>query len=190
MEKILTYAACDTAITDSFRDHVHQYKETVNKNSTDDAERTLRLKLTKEFYQIYMAAFLKSLRDTEVPTLIKMLFQFGYVDEELAGTENAAYLYKIADHLPTDPEHGVYSYYEWLKAIYEEKKEPSRNEFDLDYGAYLHEQKRMGKITADQEAKLLQSNVSKVISLMSMYFLLSSTTTTAFLHLNRLGFYS
>ena len=163
LEKILTYAACDTAITDSFRDHVHQYKETVNKNSTDDAERTLRLKLTKEFYQIYMAAFLKSLRDTEVPTLIKMLFQFGYVDEELAGTENAAYLYKIADHLPTDPEHGVYSYYEWLKAIYEEKKEPSRNEFDLDYGAYLHEQKRMGKITADQEAKLLQSNVSKVI---------------------------
>lgn len=48
-------------------------------------------------------------------------------------------------------------------AIYEGKKEPSRNEMDMDYRDYILEQKRTGRITQSQEAALMQNNGSKVI---------------------------
>lgn len=163
LDKILSYAGCDVKLETSFRENIDKYKNTINKNGTEDNIRLLRQNLTKEFYQVYEAAFMKSINGGEVPTVVKMLFNFGYVDEELAGIQNAVYLYKIADRLPTSPEEGVYSYYEWLTAIYEGKREPSRNEFDLDYTAYLHEERRMGRITQEDVANLIQDNSAKVM---------------------------
>ena len=78
------------------------------------------------------------------------------MDEELAGMENAVALYRMAEQIPTDPKRGVYSYYEWLMAIYHGQKEPSRNEFDMDYADYLHEQQRLARITKEEEAILLR----------------------------------
>lgn len=163
LDKILSYAECGQELEASFRKNIEKYKQTVNKNGTEDDIRLLRQHITREFYQVYTAAFMKSLKDTQVPTVVKMLFDFGYVDEELAGIKNAQYMYQLANQLPTSPEEGVYSYYEWLMAVYEGKKEPSRNEFDLDYTAYLHEEKRMGRISQEQESKLLHDNSAKVM---------------------------
>jgi len=47
--------------------------------------------------------------------------------------------------------------YEWLKAIYEGRKEPSKNEFDLDYSQYLLEKLKTKKIT-EAQMKQLQDN--------------------------------
>lgn len=84
------------------------------------------------------------------------------MDEELAGKKNVLYLYRMINHLPTNPEQGVYSVYEWLKEVYAERKEPSRNEFDTDYVGYLQEQKRMGEITAEEQKALLTDRKAKV----------------------------
>lgn len=162
LEKILSYAECDENLAASFRENIEKYKKVANKNGSEDDIRTLRQRITKEFYQIYEDAFIKSLKGGEIPTVVKMLFNFGYVDEEVAGISNAVYLYEIIDNLPTSPEDGVYSYYEWLMAVYEGKKEPSRNEFDLDYIGYLHEEKRMGRISQAEESNLINDNVGKV----------------------------
>lgn len=162
LEKILAYAKCEKAVTDSFRKHVEEYKKTNNKNGTEDDIRTLRQRITKEFNQIYEEAFINSLQDVAVPPVLQMFFNFGYVDEELAGMENAAYLYSLVDHLPTAPDRGVYSFYEWLMAIYNGHKEPSRNEFDMDFAAFLQDQKRSGKITQEEINQMLQDNRARV----------------------------
>lgn len=162
LDKILSYAECEGKLEASFRKNIEKYKNTINKNGTEDKERELRRQITKEFYQVYTAAFMKSIHDKEIPKVVKMLFHFGYVDEELAGMQNAVYLYQIADQLPTSPKEGVYSFYEWLIAVYEGRKEPCRNEFDLDYAAYLHEEKRMGNISKEQEKELLKDAAGKV----------------------------
>lgn len=161
--KILEYAGCDAALSASFKTHVEQFKKVNNKNGTEDDIRRLRQEIAKEFNQIYISAFQNSVKDGAVPKVIKMFLEFGYVDEELAGAENVGYLYEIVDKLPTNPEQGVYSFYEWLMAIYEERKEPGRNEFDMDYTAHLHEQKRMGKISAQEESALLKNSSAKVM---------------------------
>jgi hypothetical protein len=163
LDVILEYAACPKEVSEAFRKELNLFKKTVNKSSTEDVDRKRRLVITKHFYTIYNAAVLKSLTDKKVPPIVQMFLHFGYVDEELAGEHNAAYLYNIVSHIPTDPARGVYTYYQWLQAIYAGKKEPSRNEFDNDYNDYILELKRNNKITKAQEADMLTDTRQKVI---------------------------
>lgn len=177
LNTILDYANCDNDTTAAFRKYIAEYKHQIDKNATDDYNRKLRLNLTKTFYKIYISAFKNSLEDTNIPTVLMMFFLFGYVDEELAGIENAAYLYSIADQFPSDPDMQVYTIYEWFKAIYTGEKEPSRNEFDTDYTAYIHEQKVSGKITAAEEREMANDNTQKVLfELENMFPLVNKIT--------------
>lgn len=177
LETILQYADCDDEINTSFRQYMEEYKKLIDKNATDDENRRLRLNITKLFYKIYMNAFQVSLTDKHIPIILKMFFLFGYMDEELAGMENASYLYSIADHFPSAPDKQVYTIYEWLKAIYEGKKEPSRNEFDVDYLAHIHELKVTGKITPAMETRMASDNAQKVIfELQNMFPLVNKIT--------------
>lgn len=155
LNTILAYAECDEELTTKFKNAVNQYRKLQDKNSTDDSTRKLRLGMTKLFYQVYKQAFFKSVSDYSVPKIIKMFFNFGYIDEQLAGMDNAAYLYSIVDNLPSNPDENVYTIYEWLRAIYDGRKVPSRNEFDNDYTAYVHELKVTGKISAGEETTML-----------------------------------
>lgn len=163
MNTILSYAGVDEETASAFRNAVRKYSKLTDKNNADDASRKLRLTITKLFYQIYEKALLRSLHDIEVPKLIMMFFNFGYVDEHLAGMDHASYLYSIADRLPTDPDRGVYTIYEWLRAIYDGRKTPSRNEFDTDYQAHVHELKISGKITAVEETVMLKDRERQVL---------------------------
>ena len=163
LEKILKFAGCDEKLADNFRLAIAAYKKLSDKTGRDDQSVLLRRRISELFYKVYKATFRAVLRQGNVPVLISMFLNFGYVDEELAGMENAIYLYFLSGNLPTDPGKGVYSFFQWLMAIYRGKKEPSRNELDLDFREYLHEQRKMGRITAKQEADLLENNMSKVI---------------------------
>ncbi|WP_342759316.1 cyclic nucleotide-binding domain-containing protein [Kineothrix sedimenti] len=177
LDIILEYADCDPDIAADFRKYIEEYKKQIDKNAVDDDSRRLRMNITKLFYTIYMSAFQASLHDDSVPTILKMFFQFGYVDEELAGMENVSYLYSIAENFPSSPENHVYTAYEWLKAVYNGEKEPSRNEFDIDYTAHIHELKVTGKITAAQESLLSKNNAKKVIfELENMFPLVNKIT--------------
>ncbi len=177
LDIILEYADCDPDVAADFRKYIEEYKKQIDKNAVDDDSRRLRMNITKLFYTIYMSAFQASLHDNSIPTILKMFFQFGYVDEELAGMENVSYLYSIADNFPSSPEHHIYTAYEWLKAVYNGEKEPSRNEFDIDYTAHIHEMKVTGKITAAQEALLSKNNAKKVIfELENMFPLVNKIT--------------
>lgn len=159
---IMDYAKCESNLEASFIDHIQSYKAVSNKNGTEEEVRLLRQRITKEFYGVYSSAFKNSIGDGDIPVILKMFFNFGYVDEELAGEKNALYLSGLAGCLPSAPEKGVYTFYEWLMAVYKGEKEPSRNEFDLDYPAYLVEQRRTGKITKEEEKELLEDNMAKV----------------------------
>lgn len=163
LNTILTYSGVDEEAASAFRNAISQYSKMTDKNSSDDSARRLRLTITKQFYQIYEKAFMRSLHDSSVPKILQMFFNFGYVDEHLAGMENAAYLYSIVDKLPTNPEKKVYSIYEWLRAIYNGQKMPSRNEFDTDYLAYVHELKMTGKISATEETSMQNDKEKRVL---------------------------
>lgn len=164
LNTILEYAGIDIETAAAFRELVGKFAKMTDKNASDDAARKLRLTITKQFYVIYEKAFKKSMEEpSSIPKVVKMFFNFGYMDEKLAGPENAAYLYRLVDKLPTDPKRKVYTVYEWFSAIYHGKKAPSRNEFDSDFPTYLREQKITGNITAADEARMLNDPMEQVL---------------------------
>lgn len=174
---ILKYADCPAKTSEALRSKIDEYKQVLDKNSDEDNVRELRLGITKLFYEIYYAVFQISLMDKAVPIIIKMFLNFGYLDEELTGRDNAYYLYSIADHYKGDAKHSIYTFYEWLVAIYKGLKDPSRNEFDVDYTAYVHDLKVSGKIAAAAEQQLLRDNAQRTMyELQNMFPVVNKVT--------------
>ncbi|MCL2215911.1 MAG: cyclic nucleotide-binding domain-containing protein [Defluviitaleaceae bacterium] len=162
LDTILDYSECEQELRSKFTKYVREYTETTDRNSSDDAVHHMRRELTTMFNEIYTKILTKSLNDPAPNTIIKMFLNFGYVDATLAGHENADYLYSIADTLAGDPDNGIYTVSEWMSAIYSGKREPCRNEFDMDYPAYLQELKQSYKIDAAQMEALLKDTDEKL----------------------------
>ena len=163
MHVILEYSGCPEELCNKFARLVHDYAKLPDRSSSDDAVYSLRRELTTIFNTLYVHVFLNSLeRSDTMPTVVKMFLNFGYVDANLAGHKNADYLYSIADSLKGNAEMDVYTLPEWLTAIYKGHKEPSRNDFDMDYPGHLREMKQMRKIDEAEEARLLKDQLAKL----------------------------
>lgn len=162
LNTILEFAGGDLELSASFRQHVHSYKLLSDKSSSDDETSRLRTALTNEFYALYSVIFERTLSSATIPAPVRMFLYFGYVDEELAGIDNAIYLYGLLDTMTDHSSQGVYTFYDWLMAIFQGKKEPSRNEFDQDYSDYIHKQKLNGNITDADLKELENDSMAKV----------------------------
>lgn len=159
---ILQYSELPEEISNKFAHMVREYTRISDKTSSEDTVYKLRKDLTQIFYEVYTSIFIKSLKDPATPTVIKMFLNFAYIDADLAGHHNADYLFGIADSLKGDKELGLYTLVEWLTAIYNGQKEPSRDDFDMDYTAYIREKRQAGKIDTKEEARLLTDVEAKL----------------------------
>lgn len=160
---ILEYADCSEDLSKEFREALNNYKNLEDKSaSTPEASRA-RKHLTEIFYQLYIAVFQVSIRDQNLPVIIKMFLNFGYVDAELASMDYACELYNLANDIHGAPELGIYTIYEWLTAIYRGQKEPSINEFEVDYEKHIRTLKASKKITDEMAQRLLQDRAQKVM---------------------------
>ena len=163
VDTILDYADMSDEFKNEFKINLAKYKRMTDKGATDDASRKLRQTLTASFYKLYEEAFQLSVKDQNLPKVMKMFFNFGFVDADLAGPGNAAFLYTIVDDFKGDPELGVYTAYEWLMEIYRLHKDPSRNEYDTDFLTHLHELKMQGKIPPELEKRLARDPGERVL---------------------------
>ena len=161
-DTILAYAGCSSEVAKTFKNALAEYKRLSDKNSTTPEAMKLRRGLTDSFFQVYTAAFHASLNDSNIPPIMKMFFNFGFVDADLCGMESASYLYQNAGHYAGSPEHGIYTAYEWLKAILDGQKEPSINELEIDFDKHVLTMKAEGSITADAAKEMLEDRVQKV----------------------------
>ena len=168
---ILKYASYDEEKCKRAVMMIEEYRELPDMYSTSDEVRKLRRDIAKMFYDVYMRVFKRSVKQSKIPTIVKMFLNFGFMDVTLAGEDNVSELYELAETIEEKcKSSNVYTAYEWLKSIYAGENEPSKNEFDLDYVGYLREQKRMGEITAAQEKAFLDANWNKTVYEMDNMF--------------------
>lgn len=162
LDLIVEYSGIDSETAVKFKALIGNYVETSDRSSSEDDVRKLRKNITMIFYDIYKAAFFRSLEDPALPTELKMFFYFGYVDSRLSGTDNAVYLYMLSEQLQLDEQNSIFTFYEWLRQIYYCQKEPCVNEFNEDYSTMLHKLKIEKKINDSQEEALLRDGVKRV----------------------------
>lgn len=162
LEEILAYAEYAGEEARNLRADLEAYGQVTDKFSGSDELRGLRKRLTKSFFDLYKKALQKSLAGGPVPASVLMLFNFGFLDPRLAGEEATRGLHMMTEKLDQCNSSNVYTIYEWLQSIYNGKNEPSKNEFDMDYPAYLADQKKSGDISAKEEQELLNDKWKKV----------------------------
>lgn len=164
LSTILEFAGASEELNSSFRQHVTAYKALEDKNASDESVSRLRKQLTTEFNALYSAVFEKAVSAASLPIAVRMFLYFGYVDEELAGAENCTVLYTLANNMEKQnhSDFGVYTYYDWLLAVFDGRKCPGRNEFDEDYFDFIHKQKASGKLSDAQALALEKDGMAKV----------------------------
>ena len=163
LDKILDFADIVGSERRFFKININKLNMLSDKNAIDDETMALKREITAEFYQIYSEVFFKSLKK-EITPAIRMFLYFGYIDENLAGKQYTKVLYKLAEELKDNiPEStGVYTFYDWLLAIYKGEKKPCRNELDVDFSDYIRELKNSKKITPAEAEKLSGDGEAKV----------------------------
>lgn len=148
--------------TDELRTYVMDYMNLKDKKAVDDNSRTLRRKIMMQFYELYEMVFFKAIELQDLPKAVDLFLSYGYLDEKLLSKEQLKELYYL-DKTP-DQHKGlckVYNMKEWLIAIYRGEKEPSKNEFDLEYMDVLRDRRKKGEISDTEEKELLGNTVIK-----------------------------
>lgn len=160
---ILTYAGYEEAAIEEMRALVKEYQNLPDILSTDAEVFQLRKKISQIYYDVYYKAFMHAMKDEkELTPIVEMFLNFGFMDVQIAGEDNANVLYDLTEHLEVCNSDHIFTIYEWLKSIYEGKNEPSKNEFDLDYTGYLNEMKKNGKIRVEQLKSYAENRDLKV----------------------------
>ena len=160
---IMSFAGYEKEDIRKFKLLLQSYKKLPDRASGDKEARALRKEITAKFYEIYNKAFFISMSSVNrLSPIMEMFFNFGFMDVELLGIEQTNALVRFTESLGLFQYTHIYTIYEWLKNIYYGEKEPSRNEFDLDYNGYLKEQLKQGDITEQEFARLRRDQNAKV----------------------------
>lgn len=158
---ILEFAEIDSETKGRFTDLIDQFEAMTDKEATTDEARNLRRAISKEYYPIYEKVFLKAYKsEDKLPMEIELFLRYGFLSERLLRED------LINDLLTLDHVGGsqsgcrVFDMKEWLEAIMKGEREPSKNEFDMDYEEYLRDKVKNKEITP-QEQGTLQKDVLK-----------------------------
>ncbi|SFS02738.1 cyclic nucleotide-binding domain-containing protein [Anaeromicropila populeti] len=150
LEKILRYSEISEEKQLLFKEEILKFKKLEDKASTEDFTRLLRRQLSELYYEIYGLVFIKAYKENNRSHLIDLFLNYGFIDETLLSEEQVLQLYHLNLDLESMQPCKVYSMRDWLNAVYEEDKEPSKSEFDLDYYDALRDEKRLMKLSDAQ----------------------------------------
>ncbi len=162
LKTILTFGNIEPKLAAEFEGLINEFADSRDKLSTEDEPRKLRRKISDGFYKIYREVFFKSLEARTLPKAVKLFLNFGFTDERLVTKEEAVLLCNLCANSDKEYFCNIYTMPEWLHAIYEGLREPSKNEFDLEYNDAIREKLKTKEITEEQARKLSADQKAKV----------------------------
>lgn len=155
---ILEFAGYKDSDAEQLIEKIEAFKNMPDMLATDTESFGIRRQITAVFYDIYYRVFMRAIKnESAITPIIEMFLNFGFMDVSLVGEEHARALYDLCAHLDICCSDHIYTIYEWLKSIYYGKNEPSKNEFDMNYIAYLADMQKSGKITPEQAIEFRSS---------------------------------
>lgn len=162
-QRIIDFSGLSKDKLTDFSEAMNTFIRAKDRMSADDEMRPVRRKIADGFYQLYRAVFFKVLNDEKnMPKAIELFLNYGFMDERLLTKEQLLELCHLDVSTKNKYHCTMFTIPEWLYAVYTGKREPSKNEFDMEYVESLREQKKMGEITAEEEKKLANDQKKKL----------------------------
>lgn len=182
-EHICEFAEVEEDKVAQYRQELDAYLALNDKEGKEDNERKARKKAVDLFYDIYEKAFFRALEleymGGELDTILLMFLHFGYIDYEAMGDDLTNQLADLVEKIDTlcSSEH-LYTIYNWLKAVYNGEREPSKNELDLDYRGFVLEERKSGNIRESEMADWMNDQTKKVHFEIDNFFKSANRTTS------------
>jgi CRP-like cAMP-binding protein len=154
---LLLYSGIDADNAEEMIEAMNCFVNLKDRLSGDDSARLIRKKLTDHYYMLYKMIFIKAYHEKKAPKIVDLFLKYGFADERLMPKEQLLSLYYLEEEKSQDSEIHIYNIKEWLTLVYEGKKQPSKNEFDLDYTEMLASLKKQGGFS---EKELLEWSVN------------------------------
>ncbi len=124
-----------------FQKGLASLKELKNPLDHEGDARKLRRGLNNMHWELYEAGALKFLKNPgELPTFMKMYFNFGLIDETLLEDDQNVFLYKHANHI--DTQYPIFTAIEWLQRVFTNESPTSINELGLTMFEILKQENR------------------------------------------------
>ncbi len=172
---IMNYAGYDEEAIAKCKEVLKSYAvvAVAQDNTTTECQR-VRKELTNLFYDIYERAFLRASKARSISPVMELFFQFGVLDLTLVGEVHLDELLHAVEkiHAQQDKQKEllevgetitkVFTAFQWLCMVYKGEREPSKNEFDVDYAGDLLEQRKSNLITRAQENELKHDQLKKL----------------------------
>lgn len=162
LTQILEYGHIDEASADAFRKKIEEFLNMPDRMSADDEYRPLRRGISEAFFNVYEKVFKRAYNGERMSKPVELFLNFGFVDERLLSEHNRADLLRLKIEKDSSGPAQVYSMYEWLSLIYAGEKEPSKNEFDMEYNEYLRDERKSARITEEQEKEMQKNQELKL----------------------------
>lgn len=175
---ICQFAGFTAPETDKMRSSLTAYLNLADREGREDKDRRIRKKAVEMFYKVYEAAFFRSLKIRKLDPTVEMFLHFGFMDVDAVGPKIAEQLMELTKLLFLCQGDHVFTIYTWLRAIYFGQREPSKNELDLDYRAWVLEERKSGNITEDQVPQWMTDQTKKVQFEINNFFKSANRSTS------------
>ena len=162
LQQLMDFSGLSADSLKVFTEAVNNFVRLKDRTSGHEDVRAMRRQITDGFYTLYRAVFLKTLKENYMPKTVELFLNFGFTDERLLSKEQILELCKINISTKNTYHCNIYTIREWLMEVYSGKREPSKNEFDMEYAEMLREQKKTGEISEEEEQILLNDSMKKL----------------------------
>lgn len=161
-EKILQYSNIPKERYDLFMSSLNVFRGLKDKLADSDQVNNVRKNLTAIFFEVYEAVLKRVTEEKNHDRLYHMFLAYSYMDEKLLSRKNLWTLYKISGEA-AEEQTQVYNMKSWLQLIYSKKKDPSVNDFAMDYFDVFRELKKQGAVR-DKDKAEYENNADKRLS--------------------------
>lgn len=150
LENILAYCSFPEDKTNIFLRNMGMFRSLKDKSSSAPEIRELRAAITADFFDLYSIALHKALQSSSIPKYIRMFLNYGFMDEKLLTNEQVFTLYRMCEKKYDSGRFDVSTCTQWFDKVYKMEKDPSINEFGLDYFDNFREMKKRKQVS-DQD---------------------------------------
>lgn len=165
MNRLLKYSNVSEERQTLLLESWQAYRQSKEKPVEEDQVRRLLRKIEDVFYDVYEGIFFRAEEEKNQNLLVQLFLNFGFMDEKIFSEKDLIALYRCLQKVEKGNSgmYHIYTIRQWLQLIYSGKKEPSKNEFDMDYKEAFLDMKKSRKFTPEEEKAYFADMKGKVI---------------------------
>jgi hypothetical protein len=139
MQQIFEFAVAPNDFRSMFIRSLNEFKKMNNPFSPDDDARKIRRQMTKLYWQLYSQVYIRSLKEKQLPSPVKLMLLFGFVDEKLIDDDQIGVLHALSQSSEQAQIPIMYEC-EFLMKLNNGDEMPSLNEVGITYEKHIREE--------------------------------------------------